>query len=154
RSVTRSAPEDFETWSSASRTAISGRSIFDGVKLAVERDLRRRLVEDDVEIVFEFGPVLPLPADQRRGADILDRVLGPAAFPGDRPDQRVVVGRGDRIADRGGVELLRPLQRIDREFETGMLEADRLGPLLAGGGGVGVAELLRRLAGEARFEGM
>ena len=53
-----------------------------------------------------------------------------------------------------GVELLRALQHVDRDFEIGVLEADRLGPLLAGRGRVGVAELLRGLSGQARLERM
>ncbi len=99
-----------------------------------------------------FCALLPLAADQRRRAHVLHRVLGTASLPGDRPDQRVVVGRGDGVADRLGLQRLGPLQAVDRDLEVGVLEADRLGPLLAGRGLVGVAELLRGLAGEVRLE--
>src|SRR4029077_13781382 len=53
-----------------------------------------------------------------------------------------------------GRELLGSFQDIDRDFDVGMLEPDWLGPLLAGRGRVGVAELLRALSGEAGFERM
>jgi hypothetical protein len=69
-------------------------------------------------------------------------------------DQRVVVGLSDRIADRLRLELLRALEHIDRDFQIGVLEADRLRPLLAGCRLIGVAELLCRFAREPRFERM
>ena len=51
------------------------RSVLDRLERAVERDVRCRLVVDDVEIVFEFLARLPLAADQRRRAHVRDRVL-------------------------------------------------------------------------------
>ena len=81
-------------------------------------------------------------------------LVGPPAFQVIGTDQRLVVGVLDGVADRAGVELLGALEDVDRDLEVGVLEADRLGPLLLGGRRVGVAELLRRLAGEARLERM
>src|SRR5262249_42464735 len=103
-SVALSAPKDFETLSSSSRTAMRTMDQYpmtspDDFERAVERDFGRRLIEDDVQIVFELGARFPLAADQRCRAHVLDRV-GRSALPGKWPDQRLVVGVCDRIADR------------------------------------------------------
>ena len=60
----------------------------------------------------------------------------------------------NRVADGGGLQLLGALEDVDRDFQVGMLEADWLGPLLAGGLSISVAKLLRRLASEAGLERM
>ena len=66
----------------------------------------------------------------------------------------MIVGLGDGVADRSRLELLGALEHVDRHFQVGELEAERLGPLLAGRLLVGVAILLRGFAGQARFERM
>ena len=75
--------------------------ILDRLERAVERDVRRRLVVDDVQVVLELLALLPLPADQRRRAHVRHRIGRAAALPGDRADQRLVVGVLDGVADRG-----------------------------------------------------
>src|SRR5579863_10362230 len=67
---------------------------------SVERDIRRRLVEDDVQVVLPLRALLPLPADERRSAYVRHGIKRTGAgLPGDRTDNRLVVGISDRIAD-------------------------------------------------------
>src|SRR5580704_12511420 len=119
----------------------------------VERDFRRRLVEDDVEVVFPLGPFFPLATDDRSRAYVRHRI-GRSALPGDRTNDRLIVSLRDGVADRSGIELLGALESVDRDLEVGMLESERLGPLLSARFLVGVAILLRGLAGQARLEGV
>ena len=54
----------------------------------------------------------------------------------------------------GILQVLSPLQHVERDLEQPMVEADRLRPWLAGRRGIGVAQFLCALAGQARLEGM
>jgi len=53
---------------------------------AIQRNIRRRLIEDDVQIVFELAALLPLAADEGRRAGVR-HWIGRTALPGDRTDQ-------------------------------------------------------------------
>ena len=62
------------------------------------RNVRRRLVVGDDQIVAATVLQPPLAADERRLGDVLGRKWRQVrAVPGDRPDQRVELGRGDRL---------------------------------------------------------
>src|SRR5262249_46285437 len=76
----------------------------DRLERAIEWDFGRALVVDDVKIVLELLAGLPLTADQRRSANVRHRVLGSASLPGERADQRVVLGGLDCVADLLGRE--------------------------------------------------
>ncbi len=93
---------------------------------------------------------LPLAGDQRCLADILHRL----AVPVHLADDRLIIGGDDRIEDGFGLQALRPLQRVDRDFEQGMLESDRLRPRPSGRLHVGVGQFPGALAGQAGLERM
>ncbi len=104
---------------------VSGSRVLDRLECAIERDLRGGFVEHHVQVVFELLAFLPLSADERRRANVRNRI-GWAAFPGDVTDEGIVVGLCDGIPDCAGLEFLRALKDVDRNFEVGVLEADRL----------------------------
>src|SRR6266851_5573981 len=79
--------------------------IFNRLERTVERDIWRRLIVNDVQVVLELGTFLPLTTDERRRAHVRHRI-GRPSLPGDGADQGVVAGFLDRVADRGGVERL------------------------------------------------
>ena len=86
----------------------------------------------------------PLTADERGLGDVRKRgVGGPVNLAHDR-----VQGRGlDRVADRRlVVDVPAPLEGVGGDLEDGMRKAERLSPLLAGRGRVGVGQFLGRLA--------
>src|SRR6516165_10148991 len=69
-----------------------------------------------------------------------------------RPDNRIVVGRDDRIEDRFWLHAFCALEHVDRDFEQRVLIADRLRPWPLGGIGISIGELLGALPGKARSE--
>jgi hypothetical protein len=119
-------------------------------QIAVGLDLRRVLVVDDLELELAARTRLPLAADQGRGRDIGHRTF----LPLHRPDHRLVGRRRDRLADRVRLQRLGALEDVGGDLEQRMLEAERHGPGLVAGLGVGGAKLGRRLAGQVRREGM
>src|ERR1700734_3092903 len=127
--------------------------ILNRLERAVDRNVRRRLIGYDFQIVLELLALLPLPADERGDAHIRDRVQRPT-LPGERTDDRIIFGLGDGLANSRRLELLGALEDVDRYFQVGEFEAERLGPLLAGRLLVRIAILLRGLAGQARLERM
>src|SRR6185295_8497111 len=72
-SMTRSDPNVFETFCSASSAAISGRGrsrLADGPEFPGDWDVRRRLVADHDHVEPEVLAAHPLPADERGLGDV------------------------------------------------------------------------------------
>src|SRR5215207_187284 len=103
--ITTSSPNALETPSS-SRTVATDAVVLarpERLQLASDRHLGQLLVGDDVQLPGVLLSLDPLAADELGLRDVGDRVLlGPGA-PADVPDDRVEVGRLDRVGDRLGV---------------------------------------------------
>jgi hypothetical protein len=64
--------------------------VMNRLEWAIERDVRRGLIIDNVQVVLELVAFLPLAADQRRRTGIRHRIVG-TALPGDRTNQRTAL---------------------------------------------------------------
>src|SRR5215212_3650062 len=157
-SVTLSAPYDLLTDSSASNgiedrlsTTRCPRAPSHQPDRAAGRNVLRGLVVDDRQLHLVLLALAPLAEHERRLADVLERAL---AAPLDRADDGGDIGRGDGVAHVLRRRALAALQRIGRDLEQRMREADRLRPLLLRTGLVGLGKRLRALLRQRRRERM
>ena len=115
--------------------------------MAIERDVRHRLIEDDVQVVLKLLTFLPLPADQRRRTSVRHGIVGPA-FPGNRTDQGLVVGVDNRVANGSWLELFGALRtsiatsRLACLKPIGCVHCLPVARALAGGNDLGPITLL------------
>src|SRR5215212_9820300 len=151
-SVTLSAPYDLLTDSSASNgiddrlsTTRCLRAPSHQPDRAAGRNVLRGLVVDDRQLHLVLAALAPLAEHERRLADVLERSL---AAPLDRADDGREAGRRDGVPHVLARDALAALQRIGRDLEQRMGEADRLGPLLLRAGFVRVSQRLRALLGQ------
>src|SRR5688572_22839538 len=130
-SRTRRDPKALVTPSSSSSaglepaaTSLSGRK---RAELAGGGNTGRRPVAHDRHVEAKVLAAPPLPADQRGLADVGHRPLGPAH----RAHDRVEVGGLDGGDDGAPVvDTGRSLEHVQPDFEQGVDEPQRLGPLL------------------------
>src|SRR6266702_3423972 len=144
-SATTTLPKLFVTPSSSSRTVPAASGIR-RLELCLDLHVRVQGVVHDLHLERELARgLLPLDADRRDDAHARGRAAGEverAAHPG---VVHVVQRAGDlslvmRVAGRG--------KRLLGHLKQGIGRADRLDPLVAGGGGEPVCQRARRLTGQ------